>query len=78
MGVFNKRIIGPLALDGYEMIVANLCLTRTSAIIVKLNICLLVVFVILHSLREAFNGLSSQDVCQVAGKDKTMTTFFFL
>ena len=42
-----------------------------------LNICSLVVFVILHSLREAFNGLSSQDVCQVAGKDKTMTTFFF-
>ena len=35
VGVFNKRIIGPLALDGYEMIVANLYLTRTSAIIVK-------------------------------------------
>ena len=35
VGVFNKRIIGPLALDGYEMIVANLYLTRTRAIIVK-------------------------------------------
>ena len=35
-----------------------------------LNICSLVVFVILHSLREAFNGLSLQDVFQVAGRIK--------
>ena len=34
MGVFNKTII-PLALVGYEMIIANLYPTRTRGIIVK-------------------------------------------